>query len=389
MCRKISCFLLVVVWIVAIVGLAKPAFAANMDLKKQEEGTLNIFVPMIRLAYMPPTPILNSIENGDLDNSYKITWQSLQELDTPTANVSITIEEATTANFTDKTVYQVAGSEIESEWSPTSDVGKLPGTYYYQMNVSVGPLTGEWSNTESVTIYPLFVGLKVRWDSVGYLRGSRHEDVGYRYEWNADNLTEGDTIRVKASVRYSPNPQDFPNEDFDLFYSATTGFFRTSDSPGDPTWKWGKPQFLSYDLELTNKQTISIDNQKFEVSGPLSGYTTYGKSIEYWELVNVEKFLFYENGKFKQYVNKGDAVLRYHTGSSRLLIYSSVRRQFYYDGDNTGDTVQYIEQLSSSTALEGGDVFVQRMDIIDDTNEGDTNYPPNEESPIRPMNPNR
>jgi hypothetical protein len=92
----------------------------------------------------------------------------------------------------------------------------------------------------------------------------------------------------------------------------------------------------------------------------LTGYTTYGRSIQYWELANKDEFLIRENGERQEYVHEGDAILRYHAGNTRLLLYESVRRHYYYAGDETGDTIQYIVQLSSSNALVAGGLLMQQ-----------------------------
>jgi hypothetical protein len=128
--------------------------------------------------------------------------------------------------------------------------------------------------------------------------------------------------------------------------------------PADPAWKWGYGWFLSYAYQPENGETIEIDDVDFRVYGPNHGTTSFGTTILYWEFVNEDRILFYDDGAgLKQYINPGEAILRYHAGSSRLLIYSNLLRRFYEDGEAMDLTVQYIDNISSATSLLGSPPF--------------------------------
>lgn len=200
--------------------------------------------------------------------------------------------------------------------------------------------------------YPLFVGLQLRWDGDGYIRGGWYYDIGWHLTRDCNGLTDPDTIRCHAHSWYDPNPLDLDSETWDSYYSVSTGYFKSSSAPSDPSWKWGHPWILPYDWQFHDGQTFSIDGQAFTVSGPHSGYTAFGQAVQYWQLVNRDKFLYWDGGgDWKQYVHAGDITLWYDAGNTRLLLHCDVLRRDYYKGQQTNDTVQYIDNLTSTNAF--------------------------------------
>lgn len=148
------------------------------------------------------------------------------------------------------------------------------------------------------------------------------------------------------------------------YYSVSTGELKATDAIIDPAWKWKWSGILLYDYNLTGGQTVLITGQEFNVTGPHSGYTTYGKPIQYWELINKNKFLLYDAGTaWTQYIHAGDAILRYDAGNSRLLIHDDILRHKYYEGELTDYTVRYISNLTSSNSLPGSPVALQSSNI--------------------------
>ena len=115
---------------------------------------------------------------------------------------------------------------------------------------------------------------------------------------------------------------------------------------------------MSYGATYKNGATVLSDGQKFTVTGPTLGTTTFDKTIHYWQFVNQQKFLFWDGGDWKQYAHTGDIVLRYDVDGSGLELYSSVMRRDYYKGSLTSDTVQYIIQLTSATSIPGSPAFL-------------------------------
>jgi len=322
-----------------------------------------IYLPLVvkRWPPIPYTPSLNSVSNSDQDNYYTVSWTSADLAQT------YILEEAMSSNFSGaRVVYQ--GSSLS--WSVPSP-GKTPGNYYYRVKAHNSWGDSPWSNARVVTIYPLFVGLQLRWDGNGYIRGSEYADVGWHFQRNLNGLTDADTIRSHYYSWYSPNPYGWDSETWDSYYSVTTGYFRSSSVPDDPAWKWGYPWILPYDWQFSNGQTVSIDGQAFTVSGPHSGYTAFGKLVQYWKLVNKNKFLFWDGGgSWKQYVHPGDITLHYESGNTRLLLYSDILRRDYYNGQITSNTVQYVENLTSAnsfptiSAITTKDVEADRMEEV-------------------------
>lgn len=296
---------------------------------------------------LPDTPSLDVIDNLDQDNYYTVTWQVVNS-----ANAYI-LEEATDASFTDA---QVVYQGLAQLWTVPSP-GKTPDTYYYRIRARDSRGNSAWSSNQQVVIYPLFVGLQTRWDGEGYIRGSDYYNVGVHNERNCSELTDPDTIRCRNSSWYDPNPEGWDSTTSNSYYSISTGYFKSSSSPQDPSWKWSYYWILPYDLAFHNGQDVSIDAQIFTVSGPHSGYTAFGQAVQYWQLVNKEKFLYWDGGgDWKQYVHPGDITLRYDAGETRLLLYYDVLRRSYYKGDSNDDTVHYIRNLTSSNSFPGNTV---------------------------------
>jgi len=306
-----------------------------------------VYLPLVmkRWPPIPYTPVLNPIDNTDQDGYYAVTWQ---KADLATTYI---LEEATNASFSGaQVVYQ--GDALS--WSVPSP-GKMPGTYYYRVKARNTWADSPWSNVQQVVIHPLFVGLELRWDGDGYIRGSRYYDIGYHETKDLNDLTDADTVRVHSHAWYSPNPLDFDSETWDSYYSVSTGHFKSSSVPSDPSWKWGYPWILPYDWQFSNGQVFWLGGQAFTVSGPHSGYTAWGQAIQYWQLVNRDKFLYWDGGgDWKQYVHSGDITLRYDAGSTRLLLHDDILRRYYYKGQQTSDTVQYIINLTEANAFPSG-----------------------------------
>jgi hypothetical protein len=304
-----------------------------------------VYLPLTMKRW-PPVPSashLSPIDNADQDNSYTVSWQQ--------ANLATTyvLQEATNASFSDaRVVYQ--GYALS--WSAPSP-GKTPSTYYYRVKARNSWADSPWSNVQAVEVYPLFVGLELRWDGEGYIRGDYDNfDVGVHTERNCNGLTDPDTIRCHSDQWYDPNPEGWESESWDDYYSVSTGHFRSSSVPSDPSWKWGNPWILPYEWSFHNGQTFSLFGQDFLVSGPHTGYTAFGQAVQYWKLVNKDRFLHWDGGgDWKAYVRAGDATLHYHAGSTRLLLHRDLRRTGYYKGDRTNETVQYITNLTSANVF--------------------------------------
>jgi hypothetical protein len=300
--------------------------------------------PQSVMVYPPYTPSLFLIDNSDQNNVYSVSWG------TAVFATAYRLQEATDPNFNNVSqVYDGTGLT----WT-TPVPGKFPGTYYYRVQSYNYFGSGTWSTTQAVTIYPLYVGLNIGWDGNGYVRGTLYYDIGSHETDNLDVLTEPDTIRLNGHLWYDPNPAGLDEDYWTSYYSVVTGLWKGSSSPGDPSWKWGYPWFLPYTLQLSNNKTVTLDNQAFTVTGPFTGMTSWGHSIQYWQLVNQKKFLLWsDGGDWTQYIHIGEAILRFDAGSSRLLLYSNIKRHLYYKGKLQNDTVQYIDNLTSSTSIPG------------------------------------
>lgn len=322
--------------------------SASMLVLPQQTVPLSyqIYLPLVmnRWPPIPSTPTLNQIDNTDQNNLFAITWVSVE------FGSTYVLEESTDPSFANANiVYQ--GATLS--WT-TPAQGKTPASYFYRLKARNSWGASSWSNIQTVTIYPLFVGLKLRWDGAGYIRGSEYYDVGTHWENNLDILTDPDTIRSSNRQWYDPNPEGWATDTWFSYYSISTGQWKSSSVPDDPSWKWGYSHLLGYTSQFSNGQIVTIDGQAFTVSGPYSGYTAFGKAVQYWQFVNNDKFLYWDGGgDWKQYCHPGDVTLRYDAGNSRLELYSSIMRRDYYQGNLTSDTVQYIENLTYANFFPG------------------------------------
>jgi hypothetical protein len=297
-------------------------------------------------VFLPEAPVLSPINNSDQKNTYVLNW-------TPSMRATAYhVQEDSRADFSSpRAVY----TGTSTTWTITD---KTPGTYYYRV-IAGGPTgTSEWSNTQSRTIYPFFVGLSLRWDGEGYIRIDEYYDVGTHVTRNCDAMTDADTIRCVNSQWYDPDPKGWGRENWNAYYSLSTGNWRANSVPSDPAWKWSEPYVLPYDWYLYNGQELAISGKIFLVSGPYEGITAFGKRVSYWRLVNRDRFLYVDSGsQWTQYVHPGDIVLHYDAGSTRLLLYRNTLRRYYYNGSLTSYTVQYIQQLTSANSFPGANVL--------------------------------
>lgn len=305
-----------------------------------------IYLPILLKGWppYPDTPTLNPIDNSDQDNLFTVAWLNFG------VGGQYILEESNESSFaTPNVVYQGSGFSWEVQ-TP----GKLPGYYFYRVKTINQYGESNWSEIQGVRIYPLYVGLRVRWDGSGFIRGELSYDIGSHQTKFFSSLIDADTIRCDNRNWYYPNPLDFESESYTTYFSVTTGEFRSSSSIDDPSWKWGAPWRLSYEAAYQNDTKVKIGGQDFTVTGPHSGYTSFGTPIQYWEFINQDRILMYDDGEgYKQYVDEGDARLRYDAGESRLQIFEDIKRQIYIDGDRIDLTVQYIDVLSAATSLPG------------------------------------
>ncbi|MEJ2710535.1 MAG: hypothetical protein P8074_23185 [Anaerolineales bacterium] len=304
-----------------------------------------IFLPLA-LGHFPPAtaaPTLQPIANADYDNRYTVSWRN------PATGKSYVLEESRDPTFTQPlVVYQ--GPNLF--WIVPAE-GKLPGTYYYRARTVTASGESPWSSVRSVHIYPLFVGLKARYDGMGSVRGSNNYDIGWYETIVLDALSGVDGVQAQIHAWYDPNPHGFEESYKTSFFSVNTGELKSSTAQRDPAWKWEYAWKLAYDVTFADGSTIQIDGQNFTVRGPKSGTTSYGRSITYWEFVNQKQFLIYDSGDVKQVSRPGEAILRYDAGASRLLIYNDITRHIYYQDEDIGESIQYVAHLTAANSLPG------------------------------------
>lgn len=314
-------------------------FVVENSLAQEDNGgagSATIFIPILAHPYEPPN--LLPIIKADQTSTYTVYWES----DTTAYYV---LQESQTPTFSDVTVVYEG---FATQWS-VPQPGKRPGVYYYRIGSMANGTIPVWSNVQSVTIHPLYVGLNLRWDGVGYLNIGGYYQPGSHQTMYLANLTTPDSVRIQNHHWYDPNPLGFEESKWDTFYSVSTGRFLASSVPDDPAWKWGYSWIVPYDLTFQDGQTVQIGGQSFLVTGPHSGYTAFGQPVQYWEMVNQERFLFFDDGsEWTQYVHSGDITLRYDAGATRLLLHDDILRRYYQNNNLSDYTVQYIVNLTEA-----------------------------------------
>jgi hypothetical protein len=310
-----------------------------------------VYLPLMVKHYPPTpyTPVLDPIDNSDQDNAYTITWDPV-----PLAEIYI-LEEAPTARFAEtRTVYQ----GTQTTWTVPSP-GQTPGTYHYRLRATNDWGHSAWSALQTVTVPPLFVGLRLRWDGPGYIRYDAPFDVGHHRERTVEALVGEDIVRIHNYNWYDPNPYSWDASIWNTHYNPTTCEFLASTAPGDPDWKFSTPWVMPITWQPSRSQSFPIDGQPFIVTGPHLGYTAFGTQVEYWKMTNRESILYWDGGgSRKQYVHPGDLILHYDTGPSRLMLYRNIIRSVYEDGQYFG-TIQYIRQLTAANAFPSANASPQ------------------------------
>ena len=220
----------------------------------------------------------------------------------------------------------------------------------------------------------LHVGLQLRWDGAGHIYfDDYYWNPGTHTTRDVDQQVDADTVRIYAEDWYSPNPFDWEDESCYCHDNTVSNRGELCSAQGDPAWKWGFPWILPTDVTLVSGDTVEIDGQVFNVTGPHTFLTGYGEQVNFWRLVNRDKFLIhYGGGEWKQYVEKGDASLFYEFHDSRMLIFSNVKRSYYKNDKSTANNVRYEDWL---TQFEGLVAYAVEMGFITASDEGHNELP--------------
>ena len=171
-----------------------------------------VYLPIILKQVPPQTPTLDPIDNTDQDRYYYLSWSNNEYSE-------FILQEASKADFSDAVVVQQG---YEYSWAPSSD--KLPGTYFYRAAAVNQFSRSAWSNVQSITINPLFVGLNIRWDGNGYIRGSEYYDIGTHETKQCDTLRDwGHTSMQRKSMVRPKSARIFRRPMVRLLFSDNRG----------------------------------------------------------------------------------------------------------------------------------------------------------------------
>jgi hypothetical protein len=311
------------------------------------------YLPLLNYKWppaLPATPALNPIQNADGDNLYEVIWSSVPEATTYTLQV------ATKQDFSDAVV-AYEGPNISLPYKQ----GQPPCSYFYRVRANNAGGSSDWSDAQSINIYPLHVGLNLRWDGTTQLYVGYTESIGTHQTINFDKMMDADKIRSAWQFWYDPNPENWEGGNGYDYYSISTGeYISTTASESDPSVKWGYSWRLAYGASFTDSQTVNIDGQPFTVHGPISGQTGIG-TINYWEFTNQSDIVHLDDGEGMTFViHPGNAKLRYDAGPYGLEIYSDITDSVYYYGIDWGYTVRSTESL---TGMSFSPASQQALDI--------------------------
>ncbi len=297
---------------------------------------VTLVLPLVmRILEPPPALVLHPLDNSDYDNRYQLQWGNMQP------GAEAIVEEATRADFSDARSY-LAG--YSTSWTKE---GATPGTLYYRVRQRMGPVVGPWSNSQSISIPPLFVGLHAVWQGTGAIvRPNGTEDFGYFWQEDITALQPPHMGVTQGRQWFDPNPANWPTEQWSSTYDLTSGAFLTTTLPADAAVQWGHPWILPYDLSFHNVSAVSVGGEVFNVSGPHVGATAKGKPIRYWRLVNRDRFLYSDDGQGEQhYVEPGAAILHYESDVTGLLLHVEITRHIWQHGKDTDDVIRYSLDL--------------------------------------------
>ncbi len=303
-------------------------------------GHYHLMLPML-IAQVRAGSVLALEPIQQYANTYSVRW-----IGTATTNVEYTLEEATSESFADATVVYRG---VNTLWQAQN---KQPGRYFYRVKQRMDTLESGWAGPRAVQIYPLFVGMDLRWQGTGSIQEQGQvTELGYSWSEALFGL-EGAAIQSRGYQGYAPNPKNWPEEHWLSTYDVTTGVFLSSTLPPDAKQRWGYPWILPYAVTLDHNVPVLIDNQVFLVTGPHAGTSAFGMPMNYWRLLNRDRFLYADDGAGRQeFVEPGDVEIWYDGGRSRLLMRHSVVRRVYQSGQNTGDLTRYTVNLIESNSL--------------------------------------
>ncbi len=300
-----------------------------------------LMLPLLLYVPVLSGPVLAPVDNSDFDNGYTVQWQGVG------TGIEYVLEESLSADFA---ASRVVYTGTDPFWQAR---GKTPGLYYYRVRATVGTASGPWSNSDSVLIYPLFVGLKLAWQGSGAVTSQGSSaDIGYFWTEAFDSADLTGVATSRGRQWFAPNPQQWPEEVWSSRYDLPSGTFVDTSLPPDSGTKWGHPWILPYAFSLAGLKAVSVDGQVFTVSGPFETTTVFGSNLRYWRLVNRDRFLYWEGGQGEShFVESGEAELWFEAESTGLLLRQALVRHLYNSGGDTGDTIRYSINLVAANAF--------------------------------------
>ncbi|HPH94756.1 MAG TPA: hypothetical protein PKW33_02015 [Anaerolineaceae bacterium] len=335
--------------------IALIAYIPNSRVKATQAAgsahtSMKFFLPFIPIAWppIPSAPQFNAVENDDQDNIFTISWKSVPNAET------YRLEESLFPDF-HVTYLRYSGSDLS--WT-SPDPGKGASTYYYRVRASNTWGNSEWA-TQTATIYPLFVGLKLQWDGTEIGTGP-HLSGSYYTRWKKDfnTLVAPDVIQ-STNTYWSDTSSPPSSQWYDEYVISTGEWLRSYEADANGTYFWGAPWKLGYTDQFYVGQIVYINDQAFTVTEYGNDFIRVGKSLYYWEFKNRDDFLYWEEKPgqdgLKIRCHPGEVILRYDAGmpgsNTRLLYYTDMTTRYIYNREYTNDYVRFIEHLTAANSF--------------------------------------
>ncbi len=247
-----------------------------------------VYVPLVmrRDPAVPYPPVLNVINNTDLNGDYTVSWayEGPYDVDAP---ATYTLQESTDADFSvGLQEYPVAGFSVAITNKPS-------GTYYYRVRGNNGAGAGEWSNTRSVvvaaTIQDDFSDVNSGWARATYKRGDGGDLMNVDYASgtyrmkillataNQNNYKMG---LAKAPDRFIPSGANYDLSVTHYFAQAEMPFtdYKPLEGKAGLVFAANTDYTTLYVFEW-NWNGFCAVNRYNSFAWPVSGYSGFGGSM--------------------------------------------------------------------------------------------------------------
>lgn len=190
-------------------------------------GRINVYQALLNVT--PSTPILETIDNADGNNSYPISWNTISSA------TSYTLQEDDNASFSSpstlytgsSTTYNVSGQDL--------------GEYYYRVRANNGGGSSAWSNVEMATVLPSAPNL--------FAIDNTDGDGDYQVDWSSVIGTSSYTLQQADNASFSGAT---------TLYTGSSTFYDVTGNPAGVWYYRVKSTASGLDSNWSNVETAGI-----------------------------------------------------------------------------------------------------------------------------------